>query len=897
MKFLKLIILSLIILLNSALVYAEDVSVVTLDLKEEPLPSEISEMSFEEKSIKFLEMAKHFDSEYPGDAIYTDFTEDVAAKMPALTRQEVYDYKEYIRTGLSAYRWVKSLYEKYKEALLVPKSPPIIVEDDQYDITSPQKEYIPTDEAVVIEDFKKIVSYSKNPRDVEATRARIKSSKFVTKKENTFDELSYVISKIELRKLFFYDILYDSPITGMNGIGDWDIKDNIKLRIISEQSGIKDIETINGLIHIILPPNRYIIANNAKSRQKPSFNFDQSTNLADYQYQMPLPSRIVANNNDDWTVYAKEVAIPINFNIKDNTNIIDIKAKIIMQVCNEKLECKLEEFNPTLNLTPEDNRNSSVATYIQMINSSPFEQENNDIKLQSVAIEQITNFGEALKISIDNKENINSFDLFVDNNDNIDFQRPRISIDGSKATVRILPQEQDTSLQGKDFHITTIINNKYKLNKEVKAQDIINASPNDSNLSWGLVLFGIIGGFLLNLMPCVFPVLSIKLLSLTKFGARNSSVAKKNFYYTLLGIFTAFAIIAIVLSLLKYIGHSLGWGMQFQSPIFLSIMIFAILIFILQVLEVVEIKTPNFINKIMGNSNHESFLHFLTGVFIVLMATPCTAPYLGTAVGFALAGSITDIFVILTAIAIGLSLPYILLYIFPILIIFIPQPGAWMQKLNRLMLIMLFLTLAWLFTIFLTQSGIWFCIRLFFYSLLFVSAIWLNNLNKEEEYDDIFEAKKEKVRNKISHLLNIIAISIFIIAIADSYFSYQKYQKITLSQKEQELQQSQIEKYINQDRKTVLVTIGADWCLTCKYNNATVFKNPSFIEKIKNKGIKIINIDWTTHNPQTLQFMEKYGRSGLPFYIIFSPIVPDGIVLPEILTEQELSRIIDNISL
>ncbi len=97
--------------------------------------------------------------------------------------------------------------------------------------------------------------------------------------------------------------------------------------------------------------------------------------------------------------------------------------------------------------------------------------------------------------------------------------------------------------------------------------------------------------------------------------------------------------------------------------------------------------------------------------------------------------------------------------------------------------------------------------------------------------------------------------------------------------------------------KTVIVAVDADWCLTCRYNDVMVFKNPAVVQKLKSHQVAVINIDWTIGNPETAEFMKKYGRSGLPFYILFSPLVPDGMVLPELLNEQELNQLIDNMSL
>lgn len=158
-------------------------------------------------------------------------------------------------------------------------------------------------------------------------------------------------------------------------------------------------------------------------------------------------------------------------------------------------------------------------------------------------------------------------------------------------------------------------------------------------------------------MPCVFPVLSVKILSLSKFGAENDRSVRRNFMFTAAGIFLALGLIAVVLAVLKMLGRTVGWGMQFQSPVFLVFMMFVIVAFIAVLSGKITIRAPGWLERLDTGAN--GFMHFLTGVLVVLMATPCTAPYLGTAVGFALGSAyVSDIFIIMFSVALGLSLPY-----------------------------------------------------------------------------------------------------------------------------------------------------------------------------------------------------------------------------------------------
>lgn len=313
--------------------------------------------------------------------------------------------------------------------------------------------------------------------------------------------------------------------------------------------------------------------------------------------------------------------------------------------------------------------------------------------------------GQVLTLTVDSPETIESFNIFVGNDAGLAFERPRVRIDGSRATVRLLPLDDKSDAEGKEFEITIEANRKYVLRQTLSPVRGNAPEPDRRNLLTAMFAAAVIGGLLLNFMPCVFPVLSLKLLSLTKFGARNVSSVRRSFAFTLLGIWLSFALLAVMLAGLKQLGENVGWGMQFQNPWFVSLIFFAVLLFVAQIWGIVEIRVPRFVSRTTDSENR--LLHFLTGIFAVLMATPCTAPYLGTAIGFALAGNYVDIFVILGGVALGLSLPYLLLWLFPGLALILPPPGGWMKNVSRFMLFMLMLTLFWLLHIAASQSGWW----------------------------------------------------------------------------------------------------------------------------------------------------------------------------------------------
>ena len=697
-KFFKVTVLLTLLLLRFPAA-AEEKPTVILNLEEKPQSRPVS---LEETVTRFLDSAKYFEQKYPGELIDGDIHEDIARHHPEFTPQEVYDYQQYLRGGMKVYRYISGLIDKYKQALITPEEPPLVADDSEYDLSSPDFDYIDADGTVVVQDFKKIISYSQNPREIKAYRAKFASEGAKTGKMKDFEELGHIFSRLELKKILFYDIFYDNPLTGNRGIGKWQTKDDFKIRLITVQSGVNEKQKTEGLLHLLIPDGYFITAVDSAQYMKPEIRFDNSENLKKAEYTLPLPARL-AGSREDWTVYVGETAVPFTAEAADPSRSMTLRADVKLNLCRSKGQCETVRLTPELQLQPGHTRDSSVATYVRMMSGFLRPQQQSELKIGSFSLKEMQTGGQVLTLTVDSPETIESFNIFVGNDAGLAFERPRVRIDGSRATVRLLPLDDKSDAEGKEFEITIEANRKYVLRQTLSPVRGNAPEPDRRNLLTAMFAAAVIGGLLLNFMPCVFPVLSLKLLSLTKFGARNVSSVRRSFAFTLLGIWLSFALLAVMLAGLKQLGENVGWGMQFQNPWFVSLIFFAVLLFVAQIWGIVEIRVPRFVSRTTDSENR--LLHFLTGIFAVLMATPCTAPYLGTAIGFALAGNYVDIFVILGGVALGLSLPYLLLWLFPGLALILPPPGGWMKNVSRFMLFMLMLTLFWLLHIAASQSG------------------------------------------------------------------------------------------------------------------------------------------------------------------------------------------------
>ncbi len=865
----------------------------------QPAPVESADegLTFPQTVSNIIAVGKYFDEKYPDAAIDEDFSEDVAEKFPGLTTQQVFDREETIRFWIKAYRVGKAMYEAVKAKMLLPEEPPLIVPEDQYDLPK-EREYIESDDMVVVEDFKKVLSYGSNPRDFEAYAAKLERDREKEGKKSDFAKLNGMLKKLEWKKLPFYGIIYDDPFTGKLGSGEWIKADGVEMRLIAEYSTVNDRKDIRAGIHFDLEKDWFVLAQNYKGFQKPRFSFEGSENLASAEYFYPVPLRLLADNGESAAVWQRNFMLPLQLRLKDASQPLKLKAGADFTLCSLQLECRPVHIDAELDLQAGEGFYSSVNNFIvQSFNFLPRDKTPVFSLEKAVVDETGQNGSQVLRLEFDADEELDNFDVYVEGSDNIAFRRPRLAVGDFGITARIEPQNPGQELAGKTFEITARLNNMTFLRKTVTVEKASVFDYRSGTLSLTLLLTAVLGGFILNFMPCVFPVLSLKLLSLTRFGAGRPENLRRNFIYTVLGVFAAFEVIALFLSLLKLAGHGIGWGMQFQNPGFLVVMIFAVAVFMSVVWGFVGVRSPQWLeNRLSSAETREKLPHLLTGMLAVFMATPCTAPYLGTAVGFALAGTVADVWLVLNAVALGLSLPYLLVLAWPSLAAAFPKPGAWMERLNNIMGFMLFLTLLWLLSVLFAQAGFWPVFRLGLYLAVFLFVLYY----RREALDAVDGSDFEpEIKTRVVRLYNrsILSVLFFIFAVAavDVVTHFNRAQEERTAERAAYIDYDAISDKIRAGR-TVVVAVGADWCLTCKYNEAVVFNNAIVENLLKNSNTELIEVDWTSYNPEVLAFMKKFGRQGLPFYVVFSPMVPDGMVMPEVLSERTLSKILRSIS-
>jgi len=389
--------------------------------------------------------------------------------------------------------------------------------------------------------------------------------------------------------------------------------------------------------------------------------------------------------------------------------------------------------------------------------------------------------------------------------------------------------------------------------------------------------FAFLGGLILNVMPCVLPVLSLKLMSLAKLShdPKNTHY-KSDFLATIAGIFTTMMTFALIAIILKLTGSAVGWGMHFQEPIFLIIMILLMGIFALSLLTSYEISLPGAVQNSLAETERTQknpFLkEYLAGVFATLLATPCTAPFLGTALSYGLSRPAHEVLLIFAALAFGFATPYFLGLIIPRQYWILPKPGAWMKGLQKVLGIGLVGTMGWLFWVLCNQKG------LITVSIVFVSTIVLLVLLWK--------------KNELTKLLGTVAV---LTALLTPTFIEEVHENM-YEDHWQPFVQADIQKHVKAG-KIVFVDVTADWCVNCKVNKALVLNREKVRVLLDSKHVIAMKADWTKADPAISKFLEQYNRPGIPFNIIFGPNNPNGLALPELLTIEKVIKSLEKAGL
>lgn len=417
-------------------------------------------------------------------------------------------------------------------------------------------------------------------------------------------------------------------------------------------------------------------------------------------------------------------------------------------------------------------------------------------------------------------------DLYLDNLGEAIFGKPIVHVEGEKlrATVPVSDSWGDDAPNISGESLTLVLVDKGIAQESQLKVGIASGATASGNILplWQVVLMALAGGLILNLMPCVLPVLGMKLGSILLVQHQERALIRRQFLASVAGIIASFMVLALLMTALRMTNQALGWGIQFQNPWFIAAMATVMLVFSANLFGLFEFRLSSSMTTRLATQGGQGMAgHFWQGAFATLLATPCSAPFLGTAVAVALTASYPVLWGLFLALGLGMSLPWLLIALKPGLALRLPRPGPWMNRL-----------------------------RLFLGMMMLASALWLASL-------------------LLSHL-----------GLTPTRFVKEDIPWQPLS--EQAIQQALAE------NKRVFIDVTADWCITCKANKYNVLNKEDVQKALQQPDVVALRGDWTMPSDEITTFLRRRGQVAIPFNQIYGPQLPEGKVLPTLLSRDSV---------
>lgn len=578
--------------------------------------------------------------------------------------------------------------------------------------------------------------------------------------------------------------------------------------------------------------------------------------------------------------YGDEVLLPVRISVPASAkvgSVQDIKAEVSWLMCADQCVPGKASLTLAVQVADKDGGATKACTLFEASHTampSPLSDASGVFDPKTHAV----------RVTFKSTEPFHHFYVFAEGDDSVVYGAPQ-SVSRSADKISVTLQGTDELKAGSQFSGVFAADGgprkggwagSFSVPLEsgtVAAPTVSDDTPQTGLSSWLAVAMAFIGGLILNVMPCVFPVLSLKILSLVQ-DRQRINLPLHGVVFTL-GVLLTMLVLAGVLIAVKSAGISVGWGFQLQSPIFvasLAVIFAAISVNLLGWFEFSGVR-------VSGGSYSNSLLNcFATGVLAVVAASPCTAPFMGAALGYALTASIRESIFVFLALGLGMSLPWLVLSLFPVLTAWMPKPGAWMNVFRKLMAIPMLLTMIWLLWVLSQQVSftalvlyiaavISLCVCLFLYGKLQFSLLTA----------------------KLPIVLSAACAVLLFAAASSSLFR----QPDAAVQAADAWSPQAVENALEAG-KPVFVDFTASWCVTCQANKIAVLDREDIREAFKQHGVVFLVADWTNQNPDITQALESFGRSGVPLYILYSP---DGktTVLPELLTKNIVIGALDKL--
>lgn len=658
---------------------------------------------------------------------------------------------------------------------------------------------------------------------------------------------------------------------------------HLHVQVNMQLTGQVDDNSVNALLNISLDPEwKTYWRSPGEGGVAPTLQWEeQSTNIAELEWFWPAPKRYPVLGVETLG-YQDQLLLPMHIKVQDINKMASLQGVLTIASCTTI--CVLSDYQIDLSFTPADlivDQDIAFA-YAQAYSKVPVKLTQQEINQQgSTQISELLSSWEQVQqqvvVQVTRSDSWKVPDLFVDSSDpallDVFFSKPVISISGNQLTARFdaTSWAGEVDLSQSKFNITVVDNN---LALEVASQLSEQVIKAESPALASIFVIALIGGLILNIMPCVLPVLGMKLSSVVSAQNQQKSLIRKQFIASSIGIISSFWLLALFLLILKLSGQALGWGIQFQNPYFIGFMVLVTALFTANMLGLFEIQLPASMQTWLATKGGDAYLgHYLQGMFATLLATPCSAPFLGTAVAFALGASTWQLFAIFSALGLGMALPWVVIALFPSIAFLLPKPGKWMGVVKLIFGLLIFVTCLWLVSLLANFIGV--MATAIIASCLFVALALL-------------------IYSKHGKRVFVVAFASLLVAGVIGFVVGELSHNQGVAARNQELSWQVLDTQLIKDNvaqgNVVFVDVTADWCVTCQANKLGVLLQEPIHSALQQSHIVRLRGDWTVRSDSVTEYLQSFGQYGVPFNVVYGPGAPDGIVLSTLLTSDAVSH-------
>ncbi|HEY0526846.1 MAG TPA: protein-disulfide reductase DsbD domain-containing protein [Stellaceae bacterium] len=612
----------------------------------------------------------------------------------------------------------------------------------------------------------------------------------------------------------------------------------------------------------------------------PSLDWNGSGNLADTSVSWPAPRRFSVSGLE--TVgYEDVVVLPIAATPEHPGGPLSLHLAIDYLTCSQI--CVPQQATLALDLPAGNGAPGPLAaTIAEWLQRVP-KAAGKGLRIENASVRIGGGSTSVLDLAVRTDHRLTTPDAFVEGPERVSFGRPEIAGPAGPGAVTLrLPIGGETSaLAGQPATVTLVDGDDRAAAVEQSVTLRPGTPPVDAAGLIRIIGVALLGGLILNVMPCVLPVLSLKLLGLVRHGGATRRAVRGSALATAAGIVVSFLLLASVMVGLRAAGVAVGWGIQFQQPAFLAAMAALLALFACNLWGWFEIPLPSALAEwsVRSADAPGRLGDFATGALATLLATPCSAPFVGTAVGFALAGSTAETVAVFAALGIGMALPYLAVGAVPAAASLLPRPGRWMLTVKRLLGVLLAGSAAWLLWILSAQIGLGASAGA---ALLVAVAAALIGFGALAGHNRRRHHAAGTLRRRGAPAALAGAVLVAALApppaaapaagAADGWTVFDR---------------DAVERLVGEGR-TVFVDVTADWCVTCQVNKRLVLDKEPVRALLARPDTVAMRADWTRPDETIAGYLRSFGRYGIPFNAVYGPGAPGGLPLPELLTESDV---------